>query len=66
MTNINHPGNFEIAGSPEKLGRSWNFLDNNRGNTDPTTTEQFSHQSPQPEHKILRTTSRQESTLVQH
>jgi hypothetical protein len=53
MTNINHPGNFEIAGSPEKLGRSWNFLDNNRGNTDPTTTEQFSHQSPQPEHKTF-------------
>jgi hypothetical protein len=53
MTNINHPGNFEIAVSPEKFGRSWNFLDNNRGNTDPTTTEHFSHQSPQPEHKIF-------------
>jgi hypothetical protein len=46
MTNIDHPGNSEIAGSPEKIGRSWNFLDNNHGNTDPSTTEQLPHQSP--------------------
>jgi hypothetical protein len=46
MTNINHHGNFEIAVSPEKIERSWNFLDNNRGNTDPTTTEHLPHQSP--------------------
>jgi hypothetical protein len=51
MTNINHHGNFEIAASPEKIERSWNFLDNNRGNNDPTRTEQLPHRSPQHEHK---------------
>jgi hypothetical protein len=37
--------NFETAGSPEKNERSWNFLGNKQGNTDPTITEQLSHQS---------------------
>jgi hypothetical protein len=40
-----HTDEFEIAGSPEKIGRSCNFLGNKHGNTDPTTSEQLSHQS---------------------
>jgi hypothetical protein len=70
MTNTNHHGNFEIAVSPGKIERSWNFLDNNRGNTDPTTTEQLPHRSPQPEHKIFENLKPSKthpgSTLVPH